>query len=146
MDARQVTDIFVERGLLTPEQAEDSVKQAARGEKPIEQVLVDSLVVDEESFIRVVADSIGAESYNLQEFAPDTTVLGLIPSGLARLHGAMPIMGSGNTIIVALADPLNPQTIEDLRFALGREIQIMVAFPSRVTNLIREHLVTYSES
>ena len=139
MDARQVTDIFVERGLLTPEQAEDSVKQAARGEKPIEQVLVDSLVVDEESFIRVVADSIGAESYNLQEFAPDTTVLGLIPSGLARLHGAMPIMGSGNTIIVALADPLNPQTIEDLRFALGREIQIMVAFPSRVTNLIREH-------
>ena len=138
MDARQVTDIFVERGLLTPEQAEEYVKQA-KGEKPIEQLLVDSLVVDEESFIRVVADSIGAEAYNLQEFAPDTTILGLIPSGLARLHGAMPIMGSGNTIIVALKDPLNPQTIEDLRFALGREIQVMVAFPSRVAGLIRQH-------
>jgi type IV pilus assembly protein PilB len=48
-------------------------------------------------------------------------------------------MGSGNTIIVALTDPLNPQTIEDLRFALGREIQVMVAFPARVTSLIREH-------
>ena len=139
MDARQVTDIFVERGLLTKEQAEDYVKQAAKKDKPIEQLLVDSLVVDEEGFIRVVADSIGAEAYNLQEFAPDTTVLGLIPSGLARLHGAMPVMGSGNTIIVALADPLNPQTIEDLRFALGREIQVMVAFPARVTELIRQH-------
>ena len=139
MDARQVTDIFVERGLLTPELAEDFVKQAARQEKPIEQLLIDSLVVDEEGFIRVVADSIGAEAYNLQEFAPDTTVLGLIPSGLARLHGAMPVMGSGNTIIVALMDPLNPQTIEDLRFALGREIQVMVAFPSRVADLIRQH-------
>ena len=139
MDARQVTDIFVERGLLTPELAEDFVKQAARQEKPIEQLLIDSLVVDEEGFIRVVADSIGAEAYNLQEFAPDTTVLGLIPSGLARLHGAMPVMGSGNTIIVALMDPLNPQTIEDLRFALGREIQVMVAFPSRVAELIRQH-------
>ena len=139
MDARQVTDIFVERGLLTPELAEDFVKQAARQEKPIEQLLIDSLVVDEEGFIRVVADSIGAEAYNLQEFSPDTTVLGLIPSGLARLHGAMPVMGSGNTIIVALMDPLNPQTIEDLRFALGREIQVMVAFPSRVAELIRQH-------
>ena len=139
MDARQVTDIFVERGLLTAEQAEDFVKQAAKKEKPIEQLLLDSMVVDEEGFIRVVADSIGAEAYNLQEFAPDTTVLGLIPSGLARLHGAMPVMGSGNTIIVALTDPLNPQTIEDLRFALGREIQVMVAFPSRVADLIRQH-------
>jgi len=139
MDARQVTEIFVERGLLTPEQAEGLVQQAATGEKPIEQLLVDYQVVDEEGFIHVIAESIGAEAYNLNEFTPDTTILGLIPSGLARLHGAMPIMGSGNTIIVALADPLNPQTIEDLRFALGREIQVMVAFPSRVTNLIREH-------
>ncbi len=139
MDARQVTEIFVERGLLTPEQAEGLVQQAATGEKPIEQMLVDYQVVDEEGFIHVIAESIGAEAYNLNEFTPDTTILGLIPSGLARLHGAMPIMGSGNTIIVALADPLNPQTIEDLRFALGREIQVMVAFPTRVTSLIREH-------
>ena len=139
MDARQVTEIFVERGLITPDQAEEYAKMAAAGDKPIEQLLVDYMVVDEEGFIRVIADSIGAEAYNLQEFAPDMTVLGLIPSGLARLHGAMPVMGSGNTIIVALADPLNPQTIEDLRFALGREIQVMVAFPSRVIGLIRHH-------
>ncbi|MEI6492358.1 MAG: GspE/PulE family protein [Verrucomicrobiota bacterium] len=139
MDARQVTDIFVERLLLSPEQAEEYVRLAASGGKPIEELLVEYQVVDEEGFIRVIADSIGAEAYNLQEFAPDTTVLGLIPSGLARLHGAMPVMGSGNTIIVALKDPLNPQTIEDLRFALGREIQVMVAFPSRVAGLIRQH-------
>jgi len=139
MDARQVTDIFVERTLLTPEQGEGLIQEAAAGEKKIEDLLVEYQVVDEDGFIQVIAESIGAESYNLNEFAPDTTVLGLIPSGLARLHGAMPIMGSGNTIIVALTDPLNPQTIEDLRFALGREIQIMVAFPSRVSNLIREH-------
>ncbi len=139
MDARQVTDIFVERMLLTPEQGEGLIQEAAAGEKHIEDLLVEYQVVDEDGFIQVIAESIGAESYNLNEFVPDTTILGLIPSGLARLHGAMPIMGSGNTIIVALTDPLNPQTIEDLRFALGREIQIMVAFPARVSNLIREH-------
>ena len=139
MDARQVTDIFVERGFLTSEQAEGLIQQAGTGEKPIEQLLVDYQIVDEDGFIRLIAESIGAESYNLHEFAPDTTVLGLIPSGLARLHGAMPIMGSGNTIIVTLVDPLNPQTIEDLRFALGREIQVMVAFPARVRELIVQH-------
>jgi len=139
MDARQVTDIFLEQGLITPEQSQAFCEQALSEEIPIEQVLVKHEVVDEERFIQIIAESIGAEVYNLQEFVPDAGTLGLIPSGLARLHGAMPIMGAGNTIYLALTDPLNPQTIEDLRFGLGREIQVMVAFPSRVTNLIREH-------
>jgi len=139
MDAKQVTEIFVERGLITQAQAATFIQEAATGGKQIEQILVDHSVVEEDGFIQVIADSIGAEAYNLSEFAPDTTVLGLIPSGLARLHGAVPIMGSGNTIIVALTDPLNPQTIEDLRFALGREIQVMVAFPSKVKALITQH-------
>ena len=139
MDARQVTDIFQERGLITAEQSATFIREAGYGDRQIEQVLVDHHVVDEDGFIQVIADSIGAESYNLSEFAPDTTVLGLIPSGLARLHGAMPIMGSGNTILVTLTDPLNPQTIEDLRFALGREIQVMVAFPTKVKALITQH-------
>ena len=139
MDARQVTDIFQERGLITAEQSATFIREAGFGDRQIEQVLVDHHVVDEDGFIQVIADSIGAESYNLSEFAPDTTVLGLIPSGLARLHGAMPIMGSGNTILVTLTDPLNPQTIEDLRFALGREIQVMVAFPTKVKALITQH-------
>ncbi|MEI6280263.1 MAG: GspE/PulE family protein, partial [Verrucomicrobiae bacterium] len=139
MDAKQVTEIFTERGLITQEQAAAFIQEAAASEKPIERILVEHSVVEEDGFIQVIADSIGAEAYNLNEFAPDTTVLGLIPSGLARLHGAMPIMGSGNTIIVTLTDPLNPQTIEDLRFALGREIQVMVAFPSKVKALITRH-------
>ncbi|MFZ4598016.1 MAG: GspE/PulE family protein [Terrimicrobiaceae bacterium] len=139
MDPRQVTDIFVDRGLLTAEQARAFVNAAESGEKPIEELLVESNFVDEEGFIHVIAESMGVEAYNLNEFAPDTTTLTLIPAGLARLHGAMPIMGTGNTIFVALIDPLNPQTIEDLRFALGREITPMIAFPSRVANLIRDH-------
>jgi len=139
LDAPQVTEIFQERGLITPEQTAAFIQESAALEIPIEQILVNNSIVDEDGFIQVIAEAIGAEAYNLAEFAPDTTVLGLIPSGLARLHGAMPIMGSGNTIIVALTDPLNPQTIEDLRFALGREIHVMVAFPSKVRALITEH-------
>jgi type IV pilus assembly protein PilB len=139
MDAHQVTDIFVERALLTPDQAHEFIQVAASSGSPIEQLLVESNVVDEETFIHVIAESMGVEAYNLAEFQPDTTTLTLIPAGLARLHGAMPIMGTGNTIFVALVDPLNPQTIEDLRFALGREITPMIAFPSKVSNLIREH-------
>ncbi|MDX2081611.1 MAG: GspE/PulE family protein [Terrimicrobiaceae bacterium] len=142
MDARQVTDIFIERGMLVPEQADALIEQSHTAQKPIEELLVELQVVDEDGFIQIIAEAIGAEAYNLAEFNPDAVTLSLIPSGLARLHGALPIMAAGNTIFVALVDPLNPQTIEDLRFALGREIQPMIAFPARVKNLIGEHYGT----
>ena len=63
----------------------------------------------------------------------------LVPGGLARLHGALPVGHAENTIYVALVDPLNPQIAEDLRFALGREIQVVVAPSSKVRDLISQH-------
>ena len=139
MDARHVTDIFLERGLITPETAEQLVQLSETEHKPIEQAILDAQIVDENGFEQVLAESLGVEAYSLQEFNPDASTLSLIPSGLARLHGVLPIAASGNTIFVALIDPLNPRPIEDIRFALGREIVQLVSFPSRVQNLIREN-------
>ena len=139
MDARHVTDIFLERGLITTETAEQLTHLSQTEHKPIEQTILDAQIVDESGFEQVLAESLGAEAYSLQEFNPDASTLSLIPSGLARLHGALPITASGNTIFVALVDPLNPRPIEDIRFALGREIVQVISFPSRVQNLIREN-------
>jgi type IV pilus assembly protein PilB len=139
MDSQQVTDIFVERGYLTPEQAEAFIQAAQADSKPIEEVFLESQLVDEAGFEHVLAEAIGAEVHSLEGFTPDASTLTLIPSGLARLHGVLPVGASGNTIFVALADPLNPHPLEDIRFALGREIVQVVSFPPQVRKLIREH-------
>ena len=122
MDSRQVTDIFVEKGYLTPEQAEAFIQAAEADSKPIEEVFIESQLVDESGFEIVLAEAIGAEAHSLSEFTADASTLSLIPSGLARLHGVLPVGAAGNTIFVALADPLNSHPLEDIRFALGRII------------------------
>jgi type IV pilus assembly protein PilB len=139
MDAKQVVEIFVEQGLITEDDGANLLLQASNSESPIEQILVDNGIVSERGFEKTIADSIGAEPYDLSEFEPDPETLQLIPSGLARLHGVIPISASGNTIFVAHTDPLNSRSIEDLRFALGREIVAVVSFPSTVRALIRTH-------
>ena len=139
MDSQQVTDIFVEKGYLTPEQAEAFIQAAEADSKPIEEIFIESQLVDESGFEIVLAEAIGAEAHSLSEFTPDASTLSLIPSGLARLHGVLPVGASGNTIFVALADPLNGHSLEDIRFALGRDIVQVVSFPPQVRKLIREH-------
>jgi len=129
----------VERGYLTPEQAEAFIQAAQADSKAIEEVFIESQLVDESGFEIVLAEAIGAEAHSLGGFTPDAVTLSLIPSGLARLHGVLPVGASGNTIFVALADPLNSHPLEDIRFALGREIVQVVSFPPQVRKFIREH-------
>jgi len=139
MDTGQTLDVFVERGFITREQARQIADLAGPGGKGIEAVLIESGAVDEAHFLHGLAESLGVEAQDLSAFEPDSATLALIPSGLARLHGALPVAASGNTIFVALADPLNTPVLEDLRFALGREIVQIVGLPSRVKELIRSH-------
>ena len=50
MDARHVTDIFLERGLITTETAEQLVQLSETEHKPIEQAILDAQIVDESGF------------------------------------------------------------------------------------------------
>jgi type IV pilus assembly protein PilB len=139
MDAKQVTDIFLDAGWITPEQAHYYIQESVTGEKPIEQVMVESGQLTEAQFYQLIAESLGTEVVDLDVFDGNSQTLHLIPAGLVRLHGALPVGAAENTIYVALIDPLNTQIPEDLRFALGREIHVVIAPPYKVQNLIKEY-------
>jgi type IV pilus assembly protein PilB len=139
MDAKQVTDIFVDLGWLSAEAAQACLHESMTTEKPIEKVLVDNGLLTIEQFNHGLAETLGTDAADLNAFMASPEVLHLIPAGLARLHAALPVGASGNTIYVCFADPFDTQAAEDLRFALNREIQPMVGWPESVRNLIREH-------
>ena len=139
MDPRQVIDVFRERGLLNEAQADEFFQYAVEHHQSIEKTLIESGLVDETGFVQVIAESLGAELIDLSALEPDAGTLALIPAGLVKLHGAFPVAASGNTIFTALVDPFNSRTIEDLRFALGREIVPVVGFPARVRELIHQY-------
>jgi type IV pilus assembly protein PilB len=137
MNTAQVLDILKDAGLIGATEAEDVARECSETGHPVEEVAINLGYVAEEALYQAIADSIGAERYDLSEFVPPAETLALVPGGLARLHGALPIGASENTIFVALTDPLNGQAVEDLRFALGREIQPCVGQSiARVQQLI----------
>ena len=139
MNEKQVAELFIEQHVLQPSQAEDVLNEANLNGKTIIQAMVDSGFVDETGFYHTIADALGAEYVDLGDNEIPPTILKLIPSGLARLHRALPIGLSGNTLRVALADPLDPRAAEDLRFALGKDVDVVVAPTEQIDNRIKEY-------
>src|SRR5438874_11779830 len=127
MNNHQILDLFVDRQVLQRLQADDVLIEAQQNGKTIMQAMVDSGFTDEVGFYRAIAEGIGAEFIDLRdrEIAPE--IAKLIPGGLARLHRVLPVDFVDHTLRVAAADPLDPRTAEDLRFALGHDIEVVVA-------------------
>ena len=146
MNNKQVAEIFIEQNVLQPSQADDVLNEATLNGKTIEQAMVDGGFVDECAFYQTIADALGTEYVDLKDEEIPPAVLKLIPSGLARLHRALPIGLSGKTLRVALVDPLDPRAAEDLRFALGKDVDVIVAPTERIEERIKEHYGTDTSS
>jgi type IV pilus assembly protein PilB len=146
MNDKQLAELFVEQRVLQPSQAEDVLSEANLNGKTIAQAMVDSGFVDESGFYRTIAEALGTEYLDLSDKEISPAILKLIPSGLARLHRALPIGISGNTLRVALVDPLDPRAAEDLRFALGKDVDVVVAPTEQIENRIKEYYGTDTSS
>ena len=138
MNAQQIVDLFIERHVLQPGQADDVLEEANVNGKTVEQALIDGGFVDQRGFCQVIAEALGTEVFEgSEEIAPE--ILRLIPTGLARLHRALPVAWNDNTLSIVLADPFQLQTTEDLRFALGKEVRLLVAPAAEVEERLERY-------
>ena len=103
MNDKQVAELFIEQHVLQPSQADDVLNEVTMNGKSIAQAMVDSGFVDEHGFYQTIATALGTDFVDLSDREIPATVVKLIPSGLARLHRALPIEMQRNTLRVALA-------------------------------------------
>ncbi len=142
MTHKQLAEFFVEQRVLEPSQAEDVLSEAELNGKTIAQAMMDGGFIDEAGFYQTIANGLVTDFIDVTERDIAPEILHLIPSGLARLHGALPIEMSGSTLRVALVDPFDLHTAEDLRFALGKDIQVVVSPPEQIEELIKQYYGT----
>jgi type IV pilus assembly protein PilB len=139
MKNKQLAEFFIEQRVLEPSQAEDVLSEVELNGKTVAQAMIDGGFIDEHGFYQTIANGLGTDLIDLTERDIPPEILRLIPSGLARLHGALPVEMSGTTLRVALVDPFGLHAAEDLRFALGKDIHVVVSPSDQIEDLIKQH-------
>src|SRR5262245_6682483 len=139
MKDKQLAECFVEQRVLEPSQAEDVLDEVELNGKTVAQAMVDGGFIDQQSFYQTIANGLGTDLIDLREREIAPEILRLIPSGLARLHGALPVAMSGTALQVALVDPFDLHAAEDLRFALGKDINVVVSPSDQIEELIKQY-------
>lgn len=135
-------EILVRAGKITPEQLTAALAvQAAEGGK-IGQVLVRQLVLDEEEIAQTLAEQKGLDCVRLTAFPIDRRAVSEIPERLARKRLIIPIAYEGDSLVLAMADPLDVEAIDDVRLTTGRSVVPVVATPTQIQYAIEKYLAS----
>ena len=138
--------LIKEQGLIDDLQLEEVLQEQTRNSKPIIQILQDFGIVELQTLLHVMAQHMGTEVVDLTgiDFTPD--LLKTIPPATARMYQCLPVALFGSALQVTLADPLNPQVIDELAYITGKEVQLVVADPGAIEKLIQRFYGEDSES
>ena len=141
MDTKLALDVFINSGLIDQTLAREIQEEMSNSGKELWETLVDfSIVTAPEEFWSIIANEVGAQYISLEGFVPAPEALAMIPAPQARTHGALPIeYREGEGLYVCLEDPLNPQTVDDLRIITGQDIYLYVAADYEVRARIADY-------
>ena len=124
---KQLGDILLEGGLLSPIQLEAAHVEQERGGRALGRVLIDQGVLTESQLVAALASQIGLRFVDLGEFAVDGSAIGRVPGAVCRRHSAMPIGFEDGKLLVAMADPANVFAVDDIRSLTGMDVKPVVA-------------------
>ncbi len=122
--------LIKERGLVDDLQLEEVSQEMSRSGKPALQVVVDYGLLDMDSALQIVADHLGTSvvSVDLNDISAET--IAAVPSEIARMNQCLPVALYGDTVQVALIDPLNPSLVDELGYSVKFQIQLVVVDPN----------------
>jgi type IV pilus assembly protein PilB len=130
--------ILKEHQLLPAEQLAEAEAESARSGRSAADVLMAMDLLTREQILSIVAQHLGTELISIKDQEITKETLKLIPPGQARSYSAMPIKLEGNTLHIAVSDPLNAGIVEELRFVLNRDIHIVVADPDEIAAMVKQ--------
>jgi type IV pilus assembly protein PilB len=130
--------ILMERGVINNAQLQEAVDAQKREGGLIGEVIVGLGFAKEEDIAYCLSLQFGYPYLPLYNYEISGEVTGVIPKNVCLHYCLVPIDKIGNTLTIAMSNPLNTQAIEDLEEIIHCDIQIFVSTPSDIRKSV-EH-------
>jgi len=135
-------ELLHRRGELTAEQLADAHAQQREAGGSLSAHLVRLGFVSEEKLLGYLGRECRLPVVNpLDEDIP-REVLAAVPQALVLRHHVLPTGLVRSTLTLAMADPSNLTAIDEVRFATGYDVKVVVAAPSLLQQAIERHYQT----
>jgi len=104
-----------------------------------EDILKELGYVSEDVMREYQTAALGYEMIDLASVESSPAVIAQVPESVARENIVFPVEMRGESLVVAMNDPMNLEVLDKLRFILNRDIQVVVASTDSIQAAINMH-------
>ncbi len=136
---KKIGQILIETGAITSEQLELALKEQKQTGEKLGQILQRLGICSEHEIARVLASQAGVSFVSLHEEWVAQEALDLLPGAYAEQHGVLPLTLRGKTLVLAMANPLDLDTIDEIGRMTGHYVEVVHATDSEIQEALERY-------
>jgi len=131
--------MLLKAGLLDKDQLDNALEHQKNEGGRLGYNLVKMNLISEDKLNDYLARQNRIEAVNLEGVEIPQDVLNLVSAKLALHYEVIPVERDGRKLVLAMADPQNLFSIDDLRFSLGMEIEPHICASSMIQRALHKY-------
>jgi len=118
---------LINEGVINTAQVKAVEDTAKKENEPLSKTLIKLGFVTSEQIAKLMGEQVNIPHVNIKNYIIDRRVLDLIPEKIARRYNIIPLFKIENVLTVAMADPQNIISIDEISAVAGCKVEPVIA-------------------
>jgi type II secretion system protein E len=138
-DSLLVGEILIDEGIITAQALEAALKEQEKTGEFICTTLVKLGFASEEKVFSVLSRQLNINYIKLKDRDIEPLIIEKVPAKFASHYKIIPVEFIDNILTVAMTDPLDVRTLDDIKLLLGFEVKAALASENDIQEAIRKY-------
>ncbi|HOV25967.1 MAG TPA: ATPase, T2SS/T4P/T4SS family [Pseudobacteroides sp.] len=130
---------LVRAGVITQAQLDTALDIQTRSGKRLGEILAKEGYIQKKVLYEFLEKQMGIPHVDLEATVIPDEIIGIVEESIARRHKLVPIEKDNNILKVAMSDPMNIFSVDDLRLATGMEIMPLLADEEQIVAILNDY-------
>jgi len=138
-ETKKLGELLKDAGLIDDFQLQAALSHQRNWGGKLGAILIELEFVREDDLAKIIAEKLRTPYVNLFEPLVPEDVIKLIKNDVVKRYNVVPAKKDGGTLVVAMADPLDYEVVDALRFITGLKVKPALALDSEIRDAIRKY-------
>ncbi|MCD6165947.1 Flp pilus assembly complex ATPase component TadA [bacterium] len=135
---RKLGEALIEKELISPIELKKALEKQRKTGKRLGEILIEEKLLSEDTLLEILSQKLNIPKVKIENQAVDSDTVQLIPYEIAKKHKLIPLFRVGNSLTIAMADPLDIYAIDTVRHLTGMQIKVVLAGEKDVEQAIEK--------
>ncbi len=127
---------LIEAGLINDQQLQTALREQQRTREYLGRILIRLGYVSDEAVAAALAAQARVKFVDLGQYSAQPEAIQLVPESFARQHHLVPVSYAGKVLVVAMANPLDIITIDELRRLSKGPVEVVGAAGNEILDAL----------